>query len=122
MAVKAGDGAITYGELDKKANRIAAVLRAKGAGPEKLVAIFEERGIDLVAAMLGVAKSGAAYVPLDPAYPKGRIENILEDAQPVAVLTSTDSWICCPSPWEKPVPSRQCAASAAACASGFRSP
>ncbi len=89
VAVKAGHAAITYGELDKKANRIAAALRARGAGPEKLVAIFEERGIDLVAAMLGVAKSGAAYVPLDPAYPKGRIENILEDAQPVAVLTSS---------------------------------
>lgn len=89
VAVRAGDAAITYGELDKKANRIAATLRSKGAGPEKLVAIFEKRGIDLVAAMLGVAKSGAAYVPLDPAYPKGRIENILEDAQPVAVLTSS---------------------------------
>jgi amino acid adenylation domain-containing protein len=88
VAVMAGDTSITYGELERRANQIASALRAKGAGPEKLVAIFQERGIDLLAAILGVAKSGAAYVPLDPVYPKGRIEAILEDAQPVAILTS----------------------------------
>jgi amino acid adenylation domain-containing protein len=89
VAVMAGDAVITYGELQRRANKIADILRAKGAGPEKLVAIFHERGIDLVAAMLGVAKSGAAYVPLDPAYPKGRIEAILQDARPIAIVTSS---------------------------------
>jgi amino acid adenylation domain-containing protein len=89
VAVMAGETAITYGELQRRANQIASALRARGAGPEKLVAIFQERGIDLVAAILGVAKSGAAYVPLDPVYPKGRIEAILEDARPVAILTSS---------------------------------
>ncbi len=90
VAVIAGDCSLTYGELEKRANQIAEHLRARGAGPEKLVALCLKRSADLVAAMLGVAKSGAAYVPLDPAYPKGRISNILEDAAPLVVLTTRD--------------------------------
>lgn len=88
VAVMAGETSLTYRELDQQANRIARVLQAGGAGPEKLVAVCLERSADLVTALLGVAKSGAAYIPLDPAYPKGRIANIFEDAQPLAVLTS----------------------------------
>jgi amino acid adenylation domain-containing protein len=89
VAALAGDDTATYGELNARANQIAANLRQLGAGPNKLVAIFEQRGIDLLAAILGVAKSGAAYVPLDPSYPKHRIKNILDDAEPVAILTRT---------------------------------
>jgi amino acid adenylation domain-containing protein len=80
---------ITYAQLDERANRIAKTLHARGAGPNRLVAVFLPRGADLVAALLGVVKSGAAYIPLDPVYPKGRIESILEDARPVAVITSS---------------------------------
>ncbi len=69
-------------------------LRSLGAGPEKLVALCLERSADLVAGMLGIAKSGAAYIPLDPAYPKGRIANIFEDAKPLVVLTSTTFAAC----------------------------
>ncbi|MGC1781774.1 MAG: amino acid adenylation domain-containing protein [Acidobacteriaceae bacterium] len=89
VAVMAGEASITYGELDRRANAIAAMLQSRGAGAGKLVAICIERSVDLVAAMLGVAKSGAAYVPLDPVYPKARIANILEDSKPVVLLTST---------------------------------
>jgi amino acid adenylation domain-containing protein len=79
---------ITYGKLNERANCIAAALRKRGAGPNSLVGVFLPRGADLVAALLGVMKAGAAYVPLDPDYPKGRIESILDDARPVAVVTS----------------------------------
>ena len=89
LAVMAQERSLTYAELDERANRIAARLRSRGAGPEKLVAMCLERSADLVAGMLGIAKSGAAYIPLDPAYPKGRIANIFEDAKPLVVLTST---------------------------------
>jgi len=90
VAVMANGIATSYRQLDQRANQIADALRELGAGPEKLVAIFEERGSDLIAAMLAVTKSGAAYVPLDPVYPKGRIEDILKDAQPVAIVTSSN--------------------------------
>jgi amino acid adenylation domain-containing protein len=88
VAVMAGDDSLTYGELDERANRLASSLRSKGAGPERLVAICLERSLDLVVSLLAVAKSGAAYVPLDPAYPKGRILNIFEEAKPLLVLTT----------------------------------
>ncbi len=87
-AVIAGECSLTYGKLEERANRIAARLISRGAGPEKLVALCLERSADLVAGMLGIAKSGAAYIPLDPAYPKGRIANIFEDAKPLAILTT----------------------------------
>lgn len=90
VALMVNDDAVTYGELNARADQIAAALRARGAAPDQLVGVFLPRGGDLVAALLGVAKSGAAYVPLDPVYPKGRIENILEDARPVAVITLTE--------------------------------
>jgi amino acid adenylation domain-containing protein len=90
LAVMANGDSLTYAELDQRANRIAMELRARGAGPEALVALCVARSADLVAALLGVAKSGAAYVPLDPGYPAGRILNIVEDARPLVILTTTD--------------------------------
>lgn len=88
VAVVAGERSLTYAELDALSNRVAAAIAARGAGPGALVAICLPRSVELVAALLAVAKSGAAYVPLDPAYPPKRIAAIFEDAQPVAVLTS----------------------------------
>jgi amino acid adenylation domain-containing protein len=90
IAIMAGDHSLTYRELNDRANHIATLLRVRGAGPEMLVALCLGRSSDLVAGMLGVAKSGAAYIPLDPAYPKGRIANIFEDAKPLIALTTTD--------------------------------
>ncbi len=70
----------SYGELNERAGRLAARLRALGAGPGEVVAICLERSPELVAAVLGVGKSGAAYLPLDPAHPVERLAWQLEDA------------------------------------------
>jgi amino acid adenylation domain-containing protein len=88
VALRCGDEVLTYAELEARAERIAALLRSRGARPGELIALFLERSAEMVAAMLGIAKSGAAYVPLDPAYPAGRIANILEQAKPLLVLTT----------------------------------
>ena len=88
LAVIAGGHSLTYGELEERANRIANHLKSRGAGPENLVALCLERSADLVAAILAVAKAGAAYVPLDPSYPAARIANIFEDAKPLVTLTT----------------------------------
>jgi amino acid adenylation domain-containing protein len=103
VALLVNDEAITYGELNLRAERIAAALQARGACPGRLAGIFLPRGVDLVAALIGVAKSGAAWVPLDPVYPKGRIEQILEDARPVAVMTSTELLDCLPAAAASPL-------------------
>lgn len=90
VAVLAGEESLTYFELEQRARRIAECLTMRGAGPEKLVAICLPRSANLLAALLGVAKSGAAYIPLDPAYPRARIVNIFADARPQVILTSRD--------------------------------
>lgn len=80
----------TYGALNARANRLAHALRAAGAGPETVVAIALDRGPDQVAAWLGVLKSGAAYLPLDPAYPVERLAFMLGDSGAAIVLTQAD--------------------------------
>ncbi|MEV0219300.1 amino acid adenylation domain-containing protein, partial [Streptomyces sp. NPDC050704] len=80
---------LTYAEVNSRANRIAHSLIARGVGPETLVGLSLERGVELVPALLGILKSGAAYLPLDPANPADRIAYIVRDAQaPVVVTTS----------------------------------
>ncbi|HEU4885918.1 MAG TPA: amino acid adenylation domain-containing protein, partial [Longimicrobium sp.] len=78
---------LTYAELDRRGSAVAARLRALGVGPEARVAVLLERGFDLAAALLGVLKAGAAYVPLDPEYPAERIAYVLEDSGAVAMLS-----------------------------------
>ncbi|MEE1781909.1 amino acid adenylation domain-containing protein, partial [Streptomyces sp. SP17BM10] len=80
---------LTYAELDARANRLARLLIAEGAGPERFVALTLPRTADLVVALLAVLKSGAAYLPVDPGYPADRIAHMLDDARPALVLTST---------------------------------
>ncbi|QFU91620.1 non-ribosomal peptide synthetase [Amycolatopsis sp. YIM 10] len=77
---------VTYAELNARANRIAHHLIAEGAGPETFVALAIQPSVDLVAAVLAVLKTGAAYLPLDPVYPQSRIDAVLADARPVTVL------------------------------------
>ena len=84
-SVKAGE--LTYAELNRRANRLARHLRALGSGPDLRVAIFAERSLELVVAMLGAMKSGAAYLPIDPATPAARLKVLFADARPVAVVT-----------------------------------
>ncbi|HEX2095689.1 MAG TPA: amino acid adenylation domain-containing protein [Longimicrobiaceae bacterium] len=87
VAVVAGDEQITYAELDRRANRLAHYLRARGVGPEVRVGICLERGPEMLAAVLGVLKAGGAYVPLDPSYPAERLAWILEDAAAPVLVT-----------------------------------
>ncbi|WP_369356029.1 amino acid adenylation domain-containing protein [Streptomyces sp. cg2] len=82
--------AVSYRELDDRAERLAAVLAARGAGPERFVALLLPRSADLVVAILAVLKSGAGYVPIDPEYPADRITYILGDARPVTTVTTED--------------------------------
>jgi amino acid adenylation domain-containing protein/non-ribosomal peptide synthase protein (TIGR01720 family) len=87
VAVACGRRRLTYAELDRRADRLAARLRALGAGPGSLVALCLERSPEMVVALLGVLKAGAAYVPLDPAYPPERLAFMLADARPPVLLT-----------------------------------
>ncbi|MET0400662.1 MAG: amino acid adenylation domain-containing protein [Longimicrobiaceae bacterium] len=87
VALVHGERSVTYGELDAASARVARELRARGAGPESRVGVCMERTPELVAALLGVLRAGAAYVPLDPAYPRERTGFILRDAAVPLVVT-----------------------------------
>nr|QNL34618.1 SteC [Pseudomonas sp.] len=89
IAVQAGEHSLTYRELNARANRLAHHLREQGVGPDARVALCVERGFDLVVGLLGILKTGGAYVPLDPAYPVERLDFMLRDCAPVAVLVQT---------------------------------
>ncbi|MFE3648649.1 amino acid adenylation domain-containing protein [Streptomyces sp. NPDC059152] len=80
--------AVSYRELDDRAERLAAVLAERGAGPERFVALLLPRSADLVVAILAVLKSGAGYIPIDPEYPADRIAYILGDSRPVTTVTT----------------------------------
>ncbi|MBP2479709.1 amino acid adenylation domain-containing protein [Crossiella equi] len=89
-AVAVSDGALvlTYAELNAQANRLARALLARGAGPGAVVALALPRTAELVLALLAVLKTGAAYLPLDPAYPVSRLRQAVADAQPVLLVTT----------------------------------
>ncbi|MCP2012795.1 non-ribosomal peptide synthetase, partial [Duganella violaceipulchra] len=78
---------LSYGQLNRRANQLAHHLLARGVRPGERVAVCLERGLELVAALLAILKAGAAYVPVDPAYPAERIAHMLADSAPAAVLT-----------------------------------
>ncbi len=77
---------LSYGDLNRRANRLARYLIAQGVGKGHLVAFALPRSIDLVVAVLGILKTGAAFVPLDPSYPASRILFMAADADPTVVL------------------------------------
>jgi amino acid adenylation domain-containing protein len=81
------DEEVSYDELNARANQLAKHLRTLGVGPDQLVAICMQRGVDLLIALLGVLKAGGAYIPMDPSNPLQRLRDILEDAQPQVLLT-----------------------------------
>ncbi|MHA3735612.1 non-ribosomal peptide synthase/polyketide synthase [Pseudomonas sp. Eth.TT006] len=85
-AVVAGELALTYAELNARANQLARHLRGLGVQADSRVAICVERGLDMVVGLLAILKAGGGYVPLDPAYPLERLAYMLEDSAPLAVL------------------------------------
>lgn len=81
VALLAGDRKVTYGDLRVDASRVAAALHARGIGSGHVVAVMLPRSTELITSMLGVMKSGATYLPIDPEYPESRIAMILEDSR-----------------------------------------
>ncbi|HEX7770988.1 MAG TPA: condensation domain-containing protein, partial [Pyrinomonadaceae bacterium] len=88
VALVFDDQYLSYGQLNARANQLAHHLRKIGVGPETLVGILSERGIEMLVGVLGVLKAGGACVPLDPAYPPERLKLMLEDSGAVALLTT----------------------------------
>ncbi|MER7761428.1 amino acid adenylation domain-containing protein [Streptomyces sp. NPDC097619] len=91
VALTDGDRHVSYAALDRRANRVAHRLRALGAGPGTLVGLCVPRRADLAAALLGILKAGAAYLPLDPTNPPERIRGIIEDAGLAHFVGSADT-------------------------------
>ncbi|MBB4952804.1 enterobactin synthetase component F [Agrobacterium vitis] len=90
VAVSFEGGALTYAELDAASDHLAGYLLDRGVLPGMLVAVAVPRSERMVVALLAVMKAGAAYLPLDPADPSSRVEMILDDARPAAVITTED--------------------------------
>ena len=87
VALSFEDRRLTYRELDARANRLARHLVGHGAAPGRYIAVSLPRSVELVVALVAVQKAGSAYVPVDPDYPADRIRFILEDCDPVCVVT-----------------------------------
>ncbi|KFI03115.1 non-ribosomal peptide synthetase DhbF [Bacillus spizizenii] len=90
IALICDDVQVNYQELNEKANRLAHLLIEKGLGPEQFVALALPRSPEMVASMLAVLKTGAAYLPLDPEFPADRISYMLEDAKPSCIITTEE--------------------------------
>ncbi|MEU7105926.1 condensation domain-containing protein, partial [Streptomyces sp. NPDC046215] len=87
VAVTYEGASLSYGELNARANRLARLLVERGAGPGHIVALALPRSTELTVGLLAVLKAGAAYLPLDPAYPAERIRSVTEDAAPALLVT-----------------------------------
>ena len=87
IAVICGELGMSYRELDAASNRLARELRRRGVEPHSRVAVLLDRSHEMVVSLLAVLKSGSAYVPLDPAYPSERLQYMLENSRPAALIT-----------------------------------
>lgn len=87
VAVSFGALQLTYLELNQQANQLAYYLRERGGEPRMIIGVFIERSLDMLISLIAIHKVGAAYVPLDPAYPKDRIQQILESTQSPFIIT-----------------------------------
>jgi amino acid adenylation domain-containing protein len=103
IAVVCEDLGLSYGELNRRADRLAQYLRGLGVGPEVLVSLCLEPGLEMVVGVLGVLKAGGAYVPLDPGYPVERLAYMLEDTQAPALLTQSGIVDRLPAGWSQVV-------------------
>lgn len=95
IAVSALNGSLTYQELDEKSNQLAHSLIKKGVLPGTLIGLCVERTTDLLVGILGILKSGAAYVPIDPLYPQERIGYMIEDAELTLILAHKSTQAVC---------------------------
>jgi amino acid adenylation domain-containing protein len=91
LAIECGGRRLSYGELNRQADRVAARLQAMGVGPESRVGLCVERSVEMVIGMVGILQAGGAYVPLDPSYPGERLGYVIEDSALEWVLTSRAS-------------------------------
>ncbi|MGE5329544.1 MAG: amino acid adenylation domain-containing protein [Deltaproteobacteria bacterium] len=89
IAVVFEDKKLTYRELNEKSNQLARILREKGVKPDSIVGIMIYRSIEMIVGVMGILKAGGAYLPIDPDYPKDRIEYMLEDSNALVLLTET---------------------------------
>ncbi|MFI9585747.1 amino acid adenylation domain-containing protein [Streptomyces sp. NPDC052236] len=89
VALVFGDRALTYVQLDAQINRLARLLLARGAGPERVVALALPRSIEMVVALFAVLRTGAAYLPLDLDHPADRLRLMIEDTGPLCLLSTT---------------------------------
>jgi amino acid adenylation domain-containing protein len=89
VAVRFNGSSMSYRELDHAANRLAHYLLRNGAGPNRRVVVCLEPSMDVVVSLLAIFKAGATYVPMNPAFPRHRIDTVLEDTEPVLILTSS---------------------------------
>ncbi|MFD6860820.1 amino acid adenylation domain-containing protein, partial [Rhodococcus sp. NPDC060090] len=96
VAVRFGDESVSYSELGSRVRRLARHLIDVGVGPESLVAVALPRSVDLVVALLAVLEAGGGYLPVDPNSPADRIEFLVSDAAPVAVVTRSDEEVSFP--------------------------
>ncbi|MBI3405302.1 MAG: amino acid adenylation domain-containing protein [Acidobacteria bacterium] len=88
-AVIDGKSRLTFSELNERANQLAHYLNSKGVGPETLVSLCLERSASAIVGLLGILKAGGAYVPLDPAYPRERLQFMLDDSGATFLLTDS---------------------------------
>lgn len=108
-AVIFNDESLTFRELNRRANQLAALLRSYGVGPESLVALYMDRSLEMIVGVLGVWKAGGAFVPMDSALPPQRLALLLSDAKPMAVVTQphlvtalpeVERLVCLDSQWK----------------------
>ncbi|WP_236738527.1 AMP-binding protein, partial [Mycobacteroides abscessus] len=90
VAVSCGGRSVSYRGLDEASNRLAHLLISHGVGPGQRVALLFSRSVEAVVAIMGVLKTGAAYVPIDPSVPDARLRFVLCDAGPVVVVTTAE--------------------------------
>lgn len=90
LAVIAGNTQLTYAELNERADELAQRLCSQGAGPESLVGICVDRSLEMAIGIVGILKSGGAYLPLDPEYPRERLAFMIRDARPAVIVTKSN--------------------------------
>src|SRR6185437_4426836 len=88
-AVVCGADRLTYAELERRSNRWAHLLRARGVGPDVIVGVCLDAGVALVEVLLGIIKAGGAYLALDPSYPAARLEAMIRETRAHAIVTES---------------------------------